>query len=192
MKSHKILVQMILCAIFAAILCICSPLAIPVGPIPITLSVFAVLLCGVVLELKLSLISVAVYLLLGLFLPVFSRGMTGLAAFPGPTGGYIWSYPLMIVTLWLVQGAMLRLAGPRPARVVEYLSAFLGCAAALPVCYLCGTAQFTLVAHTTVRHALSVCVLPFLVPDLIKAAAAALLGVTLREILRKSILPSES
>ena len=35
---------MCVCAVFAAILCICCPIAIPIGPIPITLSVFAVML----------------------------------------------------------------------------------------------------------------------------------------------------
>lgn len=185
---HQFLVNMILCAVFAAVLCICSPIAIPAGPIPITLSVFAVLLCGVALEWKLALISVAVYLLLGLFLPVFSGGMTGLAAFPGPTGGYIWSYPLMILAVRLVQSGISRLAGEthRQNPFVEYLAALLGCLAALPVCYLCGTLQFSLVAGTTVRHAVSVCVLPFLIPDLIKAAAAAVIGVTLRRMIRQA------
>ena len=59
----------------------------------------------------------------------------------------------------------------------------MGCLAAMPVCYLCGTVQFSLVTNTSIRHALSVCVLPFLLPDLIKALCAALLGVTLRRAL---------
>lgn len=185
---HQFLVKMILSAIFAAILCLCSPIAIPVGPIPITLSVFAVMLCGVVLGWKLALISVAVYLSLGLFLPVFSGGMTGLAAFPGPTGGYIWSYPLMIITLCLTQAGVFRLSGKNHSQrsFVEYPAALLGCLAALPVCYLCGSLQFSLLADTTVRHAVSVCVLPFLLPDLIKAAAASIIGVTLRQSLRQT------
>ena len=34
------------CALFAALLCICSPVALPIGPVPITLSLFAVMLVG--------------------------------------------------------------------------------------------------------------------------------------------------
>ncbi len=185
MNRHRFLLRMMICALFAALLCICSPLAIPIGPVPVTLSVFAVLLCGVVLEWRLGLVSVVVYLLLGLFLPVFSGGMTGLAALPGPTGGYIWSYPLMILTVRLVLACF---SGPKQGThgkktIIEYAAALLGCLAAMPVCYLCGTVQFSIVTNTTIRHALSVCVLPFLLPDLIKALCAALLGVTLRRAL---------
>lgn len=183
MKQHRILVQMTLCAVFAALLCLCSPLAIPVGPIPVTLSVFAVLLCAVVLPWKQALVSVAVYLLLGLFLPVFSGGMTGIAAFPGPTGGYIWSYPLMILTVRGLQAPVLRAAGG--GKAAAYFAALAGCIAALPVCYLCGTVQYALLAGVGFRSAWKVCVLPFLPVDLCKAVAAAVLGVTVRDILIK-------
>ena len=187
MKQHRLPVQMTLCAVFAAILCLCSPIAVPVGPIPVTLSVFAVLLCAVVLEWRAALVSVAVYLLLGLFLPVFAGGMTGISAFPGLTGGYIWSYPLMVLTVRGLQALVCRLAGSsgrRKARV-EYFAALLGCVAALPVCYLCGAVQYALLAQTDLWRAAAVCVLPFLPVDLCKAAAASLLGVTVRNVIQK-------
>ena len=78
---------MLICAIFAALLCICSPISIPIGAIPISLLLFAVLLCALVLPWRLSTLSVLIFLLLGLWLPVFSGGHTGITALPGPTGG---------------------------------------------------------------------------------------------------------
>lgn len=179
MKTHKALFEMILCALFAAILCICSPLSIPVGPVPLTLAVFAVMLCAVTLRLRTALLSVTVYLLLGLFLPVFSGGRTGLSAMTGVTGGYIWSFLVMVPVIRAFAGA------PARNRKAAFGLALLGCVLAMGVCYLLGTAQFVRIAGGTAGHALEVCVLPFLLPDLAKAAAASALGLALREALQR-------
>lgn len=177
LKNHNYLVRLVLCALFAAILCICSPLTIPIGPIPFSMAIFAVMLCGVVLDWRSAIISVLVYLALGLFLPIFSGGKTGLSALPGPTGGYIWSYLLMIPVIFLIEQIPFRFP------LGDILAAFLGCVAAIAVCYLCGTIQFCFIAGVRFQKALSVCVIPFAPFDLLKAAAASLLGVSLRKIL---------
>lgn len=182
MKSHQTLSRMCVCAVFAAILCICCPIAIPIGPIPITLSVFAVMLCGVILNWRYAVGAILVYLVLGLFLPVFSGGKTGIAALPGPTGGYIWSYLLMIP---VIRGFI---SIPSKHRAVQYLLAFCGCAASLIVCYACGTVQFSLIAGRSFLESLSVCVTPFIGVDLLKAAAAAAIGVPIRGLLQKARL----
>ena len=176
MKTHQTIKEMVLCALFAAILCICSPLSIPIGPVPLTLSVFAVLLCAVTLKLRTAWLSVAVYLVLGLFLPLFSGGRNGLAAMTGVTGGYIWSYLLMVPVVRAFAGAPVREAA-------RYPLCLLGCVLAVGVCYMFGTAQFSLVAGGGVHHAVEVCVLPFVLPDLAKAACASALGLALRRIL---------
>ncbi len=178
MKTHQALTRMCVCAVFAAMLCVICPIAIPIGPIPITLSVFAVMLCGVVLDLPYALGAIVVYLVLGLFLPVFSGGKTGLAAFPGPTGGYIWSYLLMIP---VIRGL---LSFHRRGQLSEYLLAFFGCVAATGVCYLCGTVQFSLLSGRSFGESVAVCVTPFIGFDLLKALTAATLGVPLRQLLR--------
>ena len=172
--------QMLRCALFAAILCICSPVAVYAGPIPFSLQTFAVMLCGTALPRKEALVSVLVYLLLSLCgLPLFSGGNSGLTAIPGPTGGYIWSFLLMIPVISLFLSIRVRHGS------LEYLTAFAGCLAALLVCYLCGTLQYSLIAEIGFVQALSVCVLPFLLSDLIKALAAAGLGTMLRAFLKK-------
>ena len=182
MKSHKALVEMALCAVFAAILCICSPISVPVGPVPVSLQVFAVLLCAVTLNLRPALISVAVYLGLGLFLPLFSGGNTGLAALPGPTGGYIWSFVLMVPLVRLLASL------GKDRGWTAYAAAFGGCVVAVALCYLCGTVQFSLVTNNSFAHSLRLCVIPFILPDLAKSLAATVLGVALRGILKKQQL----
>lgn len=177
MKSHKILVQMIQCALFSALLCIFSPMTIPIGVIPFTMGVFAVMLCGVMLEWKMALISVVVFLALGMFLPVFSGGNTSLSALPGPTGGYIWSFVLMAPLIGLLSRIPVR------HRTLEYVCTFGACVIALAVCYLCGTLQYVRYAGVSFRLGLEYCVFPFAPWDLVKAAAAALIGVTARRLL---------
>lgn len=166
-------------ALLAAILCILSPLAIPIGPIPITLGVFAVMLTGVLLDWKRACAAVGAYLLLGLIgLPVFSGGKSGFGTIIGPTGGYLWSYLFMAVIIARMGGR------PRERYASELGFALLGCAVSLVVCYLLGTLQFTLVARCDWSHALSVCVYPFIPFDMLKGAVASLLGVQIRRRLR--------
>ena len=179
MKTHKSLVQLILCAIFAAILCICSSITVPIGPIAFSMAIFAVMLCGVTLPLPLSFTSVLVYLSLGLFLPIFSGGNTGLTALPGPTGGYIWSFLLMIPVIRFFSSRGIG------KKLSEYAFTLCGCVIAIALCYLCGTLQFSQVAGRSFGESLQVCVIPFILPDLIKALAATLLGVCLRTVLKK-------
>ena len=168
------------CAVFAAILCLLSPVALPLGgPVPFALQIFAVMLCAVTLDWAAAQPAVLVYLLLGLFLPIFSGGNTGLTALPGPTGGYIWSYLLMVPVIRLFRSLPVR------ARWAEYGLALAGCVLAAGLCYLCGTAQFSLVTGNSFAASLSVCVLPFIWFDLLKAAAASFLGVELARLLGK-------
>ena len=162
-------------ALFAAVIALLSPFAIPLGPVPITLSLFAVLLSAVVLDWKQAAAAVAVYILLGVIgLPVFSGGKGGAAVLAGATGGYIWSYILCAVIASLVAGKT------RAQGAKQMLITAIGCACGVIVCYICGTLQFSAVAGRTVVEALSVCVIPFIIPDLIKCACAAILGTQIK------------
>ena len=147
-------------ALFAAVIALLSPFAIPLGPVPITLSLFAVLLSAVVLDWKQAAAAVAVYILLGVIgLPVFSGGKGGAAVLAGATGGYIWSYILCAVIASLVAGKT------RAQGAKRMLITASGCACGVIVCYICGTLQFSAVAGRTFVEALSVCVIPFIIPD---------------------------
>ena len=170
-------------ALFAAILCILSPLAIPIGPIPITLGVLAVMLTGVVLDWKRACVAVLVYILLGVIgLPVFSGGNSGPGVIAGPTGGYLWAYVPMAAVIAVVGGK------PRERELREDLWSVIACLLSMFVLYLLGTFQFTLVADSTWSHALAVCVYPFVLLDTCKAICATLLGVRIRRRLRMANL----
>lgn len=81
---------MVVTALMAAVTCILAPLSVPIGPVPISLTNFAIYLSLYLLDWKKGTLSYLIYLLLGLVgLPVFSGFTGGLAKLAGPTGGYI-------------------------------------------------------------------------------------------------------
>lgn len=168
------------CALFAALLCICSSLSVTIGAVPFSLAFFGVMLTGVILGPVSAPVSVTVFLLVGMFLPVFSGGRTGVTALPGPTGGYIWSYLPMVLIIALF--CKIRTKGYFSSVAV----AFAGCCVGGFFSYMCGTLQFSLFTGKTFSDALTVCILPFILPDLIKAVIASFLGVEIRRILLKN------
>lgn len=63
---------------------------LPGNPVPVTLQVFAVVLCGMLLGSRYGLVSQLAYLSAGAAgLPVFAGFKGGLIVFAGPTGGYL-------------------------------------------------------------------------------------------------------
>src|SRR5437867_9472385 len=86
-----------LSATFAALISVASPVSIPLDPItqvPITLQVFFVYLAAALLGARYGALSMVVYLVLGAVgLPVFA-GPSGTAALLGPTGGYLFAFPI--------------------------------------------------------------------------------------------------
>ena len=189
--KHNKLVFMLQCAIFAALICIFAPISFSLGVIPVTLGLFAVLLCGVVLPWQQSLIAVVLYIALSLCgLPVCSHYTSGLTAIPGPTGGYILSYLLVapVVSLLWQKTRLKKLS---------FFGAFLACAAGVVICYAIGTAHFMILNYVrstpkTLKTTLEATVFGFIGWDVLKSAIVAAVGVPIRSILIKSKLLRES
>jgi biotin transport system substrate-specific component len=78
---------------------------LPFTPVPLTGQTFAVLLSGAVLGSRRAFASQTVYLASGAAgLPVFAGGGSTILQLLGPTGGYLWSFPLAAaLTGWLVE-----------------------------------------------------------------------------------------
>ena len=87
MDASNQLRMMVYAALFAALLAVGAFLSIPIGPVPIVLQNFFVLLTGLLLGSRWAAASVAVYLLAGACgLPVFAGGTGGLGHLIGPPG----------------------------------------------------------------------------------------------------------
>src|SRR5690554_1565198 len=103
--AHMNLRMTVHVALFTALIIIGGyiSLPLPVGPVPIVLADFFVMVTGLFLGFKWGLTSVALYLSLGaLGLPVFAGGRSGLAILFGPTGGYLFGYLLLVASVGLL------------------------------------------------------------------------------------------
>ena len=173
--------EMILCAIFAGILCVFSVMTIPIGPVPISMGLFGIMLAAGILGLKRGTIAVAVFILIGAVgVPVFTGFRGGLAPLVGPTGGYIWGYVPMTALI-----GVLTLKQPKNKwyAMLRYFLAFL---AGVALCYAMGTVQFMIVQDTDFKSALGICVLPFIPFDIAKALAASYISYAVRRALKKA------
>lgn len=159
------------CALMAAVIALCAWISIPAA-VPFTLQTFGIFAAVAILGGKRGSAAVAVYLLMGMVgLPVFAGFKGGIGVLLGATGGYILGFLGSALTVW----GMEQLLGRRGW--VLALSMVLG----LVVCYAFGTAWFLAVYTRTsgpmsLSAALGLCVLPFVLPDVIKIALALLVG----------------
>ena len=157
-------------ALMAAVTCVLAPMAIPIGPVPISLTNLAIYLSLYLLGWKWGTASYVVYMLIGMVgVPVFSGLTGGLGKLAGPTGGYIIGFVPMAVLAGLV-------IDHSRNRAVQ----FVGMAAATAVCYAFGTAWFCLSMDSTVSAALGLCVFPFIPGDAVKMLLAMTFGPMLR------------
>jgi len=96
---------MVFAALFAALTAAVAwfKIPLPFTPVPITLQTLVVLLSGAMLGPYYGAISMILYLTVGAIgLPVFAGGGSGLGALLGPTGGYLFSYPIAAFVIGLI------------------------------------------------------------------------------------------
>jgi biotin transport system substrate-specific component len=87
--SRSLATDALLIAAGAGITAISAQIVVPLYPVPITGQTAAVLIVGAALGASRGALAMALYAVLGLFLPVYSDGAHGVGALLGPTGGYI-------------------------------------------------------------------------------------------------------
>ena len=156
--------DLVLAALFTALMSLTAVVAIPLGPVPFTLQVMTVLLAGMVLGPRLGLLSVAAYLCLGLAAPVYAGGATGMGVLIGPTAGYLWAFvPAVVLTG--------RLCRRGECSTVRLLCA--GLAGLVPI-YVLGVSWLAHQQRLPLEVALLGGVLQFLPFDAAKALMAAL------------------
>ncbi|WP_165044921.1 biotin transporter BioY [Adlercreutzia sp. ZJ138] len=173
-------------ALTVAIMAVSAWVTIPIGPIPVTLQMFAVTFAIVVLSPKESIIAIACYLALGAVgVPVFSGMRGGIGVLAGPTGGFLWGYLIGVAAaallLWVVRGHVSAKAAREQAEaagkgIAGWLRAFafeiLAGVLFTVISYVCGCVQYMAVAGVGPLEAIAVCVAPFVIIDFCKILAA--------------------
>lgn len=181
-KARYSLYELILCAMFAALVAIGGFIKIPLGPIPLTMQFLFTNVAVLLLGRRLGTTAVIVYVVIGLLgIPVFTQG-GGPAYIFQPTFGYLLGF---IAGAWLA-GLMIERA--TAATFWHYLLAGFG---NMLVVYACGVPYFYLIANyylgTPVGvKALLVSGFLLTVPsDILSCCFSAFLAKRLRPLLRK-------
>lgn len=160
----------VLVSLFTAIIAISSFITIP-SPVPLTLQTLAIFCSLSILGGKKGFLTIVLYIILGAIgLPVFSGFSGGIGHLLGATGGYILGFILTALVYFIVTRL---LVNSNRAKAV-------GLFAGLLACYAFGTFWYTSVylKESTVQtfvSSLSICVLPFVIPDSIKIWVALLI-----------------
>ena len=167
-------------AVSAALITICSWISIPVGPVPVTLQTLAVLAVLLTTGGRRGTIAVAVYLSLGAIgVPVFSGFKGGPAAFAGPTGGFLIGFLAAALVYWLLE--KLVFARLMTTQKKKTIFGFVISVIFELIMYTVGVIWFmTVYAAQTgpvgLVTVLGWCVIPFIIPDLVKIAAAVIIS----------------
>lgn len=178
MNNTKRTLDLVYTALGAVLIAICSWISIPTT-VPFTMQTFAVFFVLSALGGKRGTAAVIVYVLLGAVgIPVFSQFTSGIGILLGNTGGYIVGFIFMGLIYWLV----VRLLGKK--LWTEILAMVIGIAAL----YSFGTVWFMIVyaqenGAVGLAVVLSWCVIPFIIPDLIKLGLALTLARRLSPVL---------
>lgn len=164
-------IDIVYIGIFAALLAICSWISIPLT-VPVTLQTFGVFVACSLLGGRRGTVAIIVWILLGAVgAPVFANFTGGMGILVGSTGGYILGFIFTGLIMWAFE----EFVGTN--LWVRVLSMVVG----LAVCYTFGTVWFMHVygkanGAITLAQALAWCITPFLIPDALKIALAAVIS----------------
>lgn len=180
-KSQVDIGQIAVIGVMTAVMCVLAPFSLPIGPVPISLTNFAIYIAIYVLGTKRATISYLIYLLIGFVgVPVFSGFTSGPEKLLGPTGGYLIGFLPMLI----IAGICIDHFTRKPYLCV------LGMVVGTAVCYVFGTGWLAYSASMTFKAALFAGVIPFIVGDLIKIIVSAIVGPQLRKQLIRANLYS--
>ncbi len=178
-SSNNRIKRSVLISLFTAIIAVCSFVSIP-SAVPFTLQTLGVFATLLVLGGKLGTLCIALYIFIGLVgVPVFSGFGAGLGHITGATGGFILGFIICGFCYWIIT----KIFGEKT------IFKAIGLVAGLLLCYTFGTIWYTVLylgAFSTDNFltTLKVCVLPFIIPDLIKMGAALIIDRKLPQSIR--------
>ena len=179
MKKNFRTIDLVYIALGAVLISVCSWISIPTT-VPFTMQTFAMFFVLSTLGGKRGTAAILVYILLGAVgIPVFAHFTSGIGVLLGNTGGYIVGFVFMGLVYWLI----VHFLGKK--LWVEILAMVIG----LAVCYAFGTMWFQFV-YTQANGAVGLtmvlawCVIPFILPDLIKLGLALTLARRLSPVLK--------
>ena len=162
-------------AMCVALCCVTAYISFPLPFTPgyVTALTFALSVTAYLLPPKQTFTVILIYILMGAVgLPVFAGG-EGLSRLVGPAGGFYFA--------WIFAYALLSLAKGEIPNFKRYL--LMNILIAVPITYIGGLISMILVLEVGIFEATTMAVFPFIPGDILKATAAAILGVKLQKVL---------
>ena len=163
MKKKEQIQRMVRNAVMLAILCVVGMFSLPLGDnIKISLQLLIVFIIGLTsVSFVDTLIITSLYLIIGMFLPVFA----GFSANISPTFGFVISFIVISFPLHFLN--KLKIKNP-------FIRMTIACAVSLIIVYIIGTLFLALYLKLDIEKALLVAVVPYLPFDIIKIVIAVL------------------
>lgn len=178
-KMMKITIRgIVFSALFAALMVVLSFVNIYLGvnPVPITLENMGPMFAGAFLGPIFGFLSIfLVVFLTALGLPLM-HGMSGFSFIFGPTGGFIWMFPISaLLTGWFVS----RIKG---TGIMVYVKVFLAIWLCALTVYITGVPWLAHKVNVSFSEAVAMGFTPFILFDTLKAVVATLIVVPVRRI----------
>jgi biotin transport system substrate-specific component len=163
-QQRSWLLDAALVALFSAFVALTARIEIPLWPVPMTLQTLGVVFTGAALGSRRGVLALLLYLVEGgVGLPVFAGGASGVAYMSGPTAGYLVGFVAAAAVVgWLAERGWDR-------NVVSSAVAMLAGELAIYVFGLLWLARFVPASKLLLFG-----LFPFVIGDLIKLVAAAL------------------
>ncbi len=160
--------NLILVAMFVALIAISGQIAIPFLVVPITLQTLVVMLAGSILGRRLGALGTIVFILLVMAgAPILAGAQGGLGALLGPTGGYVWSWPIATYVI----GVLSQREHPKLWRLI--VAHTVG---GVFIVYLIGAIWLSFSLGLGWKETLLTGVLPFIPGDAMKVFAASIVA----------------
>jgi biotin transport system substrate-specific component len=164
LQSRPLVWQLGAVVLGSLFLALSSYVQVPMIPVPVTMQTFAVALVGALYGWRLGGITIIAWLAEGAAgPPVLSGGASGVHHFLGPTGGYLFAFPLA--------GALMGWLAERGWNGNQVILAFFGMLLSNAMCLLLGAAWLAVLIGP--ERAIVLGVTPFIVGALLKSALGA-------------------
>ena len=187
-RNRAFIYDLVLISVSAALITICSWISIPLGPVPFTLQTLGILAVMLTIGGRRGTIAILVYLALGAVgVPVFAGFKGGIMSFIGPTGGFLIGFVFGALVYWLLEKLFLKKL--MTTTVKTWIFGMLGFVVFEVVMYIVGVIWFmTVYAAQTgpvgLATVMSWCVIPFIIPDIVKMVVAVLTGERASKLIR--------
>ena len=150
-------------AIMLAIMCVVGMIALPLGDnVKVSLQLLVVFIIGLTASSFIDAVIVtSLYLLLGLFMPIYAGFSAGIT----PTFGFVISFVVIVIPLYFLNKLKIK---------NHFIRMAIACVVALILCYVIGTLFLMFYLNISIEKALLVAVVPYLPFDIAKIIIAIL------------------